>query len=271
MGKTARTVRMVYGLVLGLFTIVVGVLFIVECSQIYYSGTAGSYFSPSVISAHFKKILIPVILWLVAAIAGYVLSVIFPCVQEKAKYSDLRKTEKSLLARLPQGQTEEFLSGYKRYRRYVFTRIILWSAAAAFALASAIISIVYLADASHFPAVSLNGEVIAMLRAVLPYIGVSFLLFTGVTLYEHFTAKRDLELLKKLFLLGKGSPAAPVSRGGKLNAFAVAVTSPAAVWAVRGVILTAAVVFIILGIFNGGVQDVIQKAIKICTECIGLG
>jgi hypothetical protein len=32
-----------------------------------------------------------------------------------------------------------------------------------------------------------------------------------------------------------------------------------------------AVVFIIVGAFNGGMGDVLAKAIKICTECIGLG
>jgi hypothetical protein len=29
--------------------------------------------------------------------------------------------------------------------------------------------------------------------------------------------------------------------------------------------------FIVLGIVNGGMADVLNKAIKICTECIGLG
>jgi hypothetical protein len=32
-----------------------------------------------------------------------------------------------------------------------------------------------------------------------------------------------------------------------------------------------AVAFLILGIFNGGAEDVLKKAIAICTECIGLG
>ena len=36
-------------------------------------------------------------------------------------------------------------------------------------------------------------------------------------------------------------------------------------------VLGFALVLIILGIFNGGMQDVVEKAIKICTECIGLG
>lgn len=40
---------------------------------------------------------------------------------------------------------------------------------------------------------------------------------------------------------------------------------------VRRIILLAAVVFIIAGIFNGSMNDVFVKASKICTECIGLG
>ena len=32
-----------------------------------------------------------------------------------------------------------------------------------------------------------------------------------------------------------------------------------------------AVLFIVLGIFNGGMDDVWSKAAAICTECIGLG
>ncbi|MBO5295059.1 MAG: thioredoxin [Clostridia bacterium] len=40
---------------------------------------------------------------------------------------------------------------------------------------------------------------------------------------------------------------------------------------VRLVILAVAVTLIVLGILNGGMRDVLGKAIKICTECIGLG
>ena len=31
------------------------------------------------------------------------------------------------------------------------------------------------------------------------------------------------------------------------------------------------VVLVIIGIFNGGMADVLEKAINICTQCIGLG
>ena len=43
------------------------------------------------------------------------------------------------------------------------------------------------------------------------------------------------------------------------------------VWLVRSLILLLAVVMIVAGILNGGMGDVLSKAIRICTECIGLG
>jgi len=41
--------------------------------------------------------------------------------------------------------------------------------------------------------------------------------------------------------------------------------------ALRACLLAAAAALILLGILNGGLQDVLTKAIWICTECIGLG
>ncbi len=39
-------------------------------------------------------------------------------------------------------------------------------------------------------------------------------------------------------------------------------------WAV---LFCISMLFIVLGIMNGGLLDVLAKAIKICSECIGLG
>lgn len=41
--------------------------------------------------------------------------------------------------------------------------------------------------------------------------------------------------------------------------------------AARLVLAALALLFIILGVMNGGARDVLIKAINICTECIGLG
>ena len=47
--------------------------------------------------------------------------------------------------------------------------------------------------------------------------------------------------------------------------------SASAVNIIRVVLLVVAVIFIVIGIFNGSLTDVFVKAAKICTECIGLG
>ena len=39
----------------------------------------------------------------------------------------------------------------------------------------------------------------------------------------------------------------------------------------RATMLAAAVILILLGILNGGAEDVLAKGIAVCTECIGLG
>lgn len=41
--------------------------------------------------------------------------------------------------------------------------------------------------------------------------------------------------------------------------------------AIRIILFGVAVLFIVLGVMNGGWYDVLVKAINICTECIGLG
>ena len=37
------------------------------------------------------------------------------------------------------------------------------------------------------------------------------------------------------------------------------------------VLFCISILFIVLGIMNGGLLDVLAKAVKICSECIGLG
>lgn len=41
-----------------------------------------------------------------------------------------------------------------------------------------------------------------------------------------------------------------------------------ALWAA---LFAAAILLIVLGALNGGAQDVAAKAVRICSECIGLG
>lgn len=45
-------------------------------------------------------------------------------------------------------------------------------------------------------------------------------------------------------------------------------TGKKALWAA---LFALGVLLVILGVMNGGAQDVLAKAVRICSECIGLG
>ena len=60
----------------------------------------------------------------------------------------------------------------------------------------------------------------------------------------------------------KGGPQVPAAAGGP---------SDRGIAAARVLLLLAAGTFIVLGVLNGSMEDVLRKAINLCTECIGLG
>lgn len=40
---------------------------------------------------------------------------------------------------------------------------------------------------------------------------------------------------------------------------------------IRGGLIALGIVFVVAGILNGGFNDTLNKAIRICLECIGIG
>lgn len=269
--KTANRVRFWYGVFLGIYTVVIGILFIVGASEIYFADPEGQPYSYELVGEKLFNILIPVIIWIVAVVAGYVLSIVFPVAERRLVNKDKRTALNRLKKRIPNGEGEEFLAERKKFKNYELTRIIIWSVCAAFGVVAAIMCIVYLADAAHFPAKEITAEMVEMLRGVLPWIGCAFALFISATVYDWFSAKRELDSAKKLLVLGRGYSVEVSPLQTKVNAVTAVMGSEKTIWIIRGIIFTVAVVFIILGALNGGMTDVLIKAVKICTECIGLG
>jgi hypothetical protein len=76
---------------------------------------------------------------------------------------------------------------------------------------------------------------------------------------ERKSISRETEIYKNA--VGLKTDAPPAVEQKKTNTLLV----------VRCAVLALAIGFIALGIFNGGMKDVFDKAVAICTECIGLG
>ena len=119
----------------------------------------------------------------------------------------------------------------------------------------AVLSLVYLVNQDHFTSWDLEMVMGQMLVHTLPWIIVAF----GAVIAASFVCRRSME--REIALL----------KGVSGNKAPETAEKPSRVLYVRIALYAIAAVLIVLGINNGGMRDVLIKAINICTECIGLG
>ena len=108
----------------------------------------------------------------------------------------------------------------------------------------------------RFDSTDLETVVPRLVGDVLPWtaLAIAFLM-TGAQM-RHISLKKEIEL-------SKDAPKRDIEPVKPAKSAAKNVT--------RAVLLAAAAALIAAGIYNGGMFDVLVKAINICTECIGLG
>ncbi len=276
MRDRGSNVRTAYEIFFGALTLLVGVLFIVGTASVYYAGAgSGEIYSREIVGERLRSLLIPVCVWLVAAVGGGVIAMLCPPLPARRK-ADARKSLSALSRRIPAGEGEEYLAARRSYRKYVLIRTLSLAVVAAFGVVAAVMSCVYILDAAHFTAAEagggINGDIVRMVRRVAPWIGTAFLLAVAAVVLDKFIAPRALLYAKRMIVLGKGNPPLPPPVWEGWAGFAQrAAENRYFVLAVRIAVLALGAVFLILGILNGGAGDVLGKAVMICRECIGLG
>ena len=253
-------IRLIYGIVLSLLITAVGVCLIVSCLSIYRSGE--SPFTPETIADRFSKIAVPVFLCLGGIVVGAVLAVVMPSEEARPHArvdmaAKLKKRYARLGADLSTASGEQKIACTGERRKRTYCRIVC----GAVCVFSALPLVIYLCDPSHFTP-QLNESILAATYMTLP-----FILLGGVACYVtdcfvRASLKRELKLAESI----------PTPTDGKLQAPQVSMRHGSrSMNVVRIAMLAIAAALILLGIFNGGMRDVLGKAIKICTECIGLG
>lgn len=217
----------------------------VSCLQIYNLGDRP--FSREVIGQYFDRISVLVCLCLAAIVVGIGLHVALP--GEKVRPAVLRD-EKETLRRLAltKGVSAEIiqerrkLTGYKLIVAVIMVLSAIWPA-------------VHYLNIANFGITDITGDVI---RAVIPTATATAVSMGALYVYalaENRSYRRQLAIYKDL--PKTESQSVPVR--GRSHSL------------IRIGILAAALLLIALGIFNDGISDVLGKAIRICTECIGLG
>ncbi len=259
-------IRFWYGIFLAVFTAVLAIVLIVTASSIYYADPEGEPYSRALVGERLLPLIAPIVLYVVAVIAGGVLSYVFPSERKDKAGRDV--AYRRLRAKLPPlGDGEDD----KKLRTFEIWRLVIWAVCAAFSLAAAIVTLVLLCRTANFSGIDPTAEILSMLRISLPFIGGAFGLCMVASLYEILTLKPRMDCAVRILAARRGEAAEVSPVGAAAERALGVVRSDAFVWTVRGVLLALGLTLLILGIVNGGAGDVLGKAIRICYECVGIG
>lgn len=258
-----------YSFLFSVYTVVVGVLFIIQCLSIHRSADKNA-FKPEVISAHFAEISIFVWLWAVLFVGNILLSIIFPSEEKKPMYLDSKKTLKNVADRLPTD-----LPAVQQAVRRAKLRRNLWLVATGLFGISCIICLVFLFNSNYQALTNLefykahNYLIDRMVRG-LPWLLISALVCIAMTVFESIDIKKDVAKLK-------AATVEHVRKGGDLVKTGKTTLTEDSEGVVkrrnilRICLAVVGVVLVVVGLFDGNVEQVLLKAINICTQCIGLG
>ena len=124
--------------------------------------------------------------------------------------------------------------------------------------------LIYITNGNHFPNGDLEPMFLALIAHTLPWtlIGLGILMIS--THLQEKSMEREILAAKEQIKLEKAGGVKTEANGGKGRQADRARF-------VRIALLIVAVMMIVAGTFNGSAIDVFGKAVKICTECIGLG
>ncbi len=258
--STKKKIRLIYGIVLSGLLIVTGILLMVACVNVYQIGARP--FTPQNISSAFSKIAVFVWITVGAVLAGGVLTLIFPEKKKKKPLSlkDKKDTLNSLLGRLnPDAVSENLrakMAAEKKFCKHLHIATIL------LCVALAAPSLVYALDFRHFGADHDRSVVMACIL-ILPCTFACMGVCLAYSLLENASLEHQIALAKTAMIETRDSLVPPAGKESTQDNRVVTI--------VRIALAAVAIIFMVAGILNGGMADVLSKAANICTECIGLG
>lgn len=275
--KALRRVHLVYAWVLGALILAAGVGMAASCLAIYRSGD--SPFTRENVSLHFSRISPLVYACLVGTIGGWVLALAIP-MSGGMGLADLDRVKAARdPAALLKKQADRLNMAVipAEYRQKMKKERVLrrYLAVGATVICTAVMlpALIYCVDGTHFSVDNLNSDMAAASRVVLCCGAVALATATVAVLLRGASVARELVAVKAaetaaVAAYGGGAFSADGHRNEQKKSFFDNVYFT---WIARGLIAVIGIVFVVLGVLNGGMADVLGKAIRICTECIGLG
>lgn len=249
---TNKRIHQIYSILLSIVLIVSGICLIAACISIYQLGN--DPYTPETVANAFAGITWAIYPCLLLIFGGFILDIFFPA--PKAKGAAQKQYDgilKKLYEKTDPGNDPAICKEQR-------TRRLHKCIAAGLFAAGSMVFLLYGTNASNFDSSDITGSVIRAMYWLLPCMAIPFLYAVFTAFYCKASMRREIELVKQHIATGA---AAPISTQKKpvMNPFAK----------LRWVLLAVAVVFLVYGFIAGGTEDVLTKAVNICTECVGLG
>ncbi len=262
--KQIQLIRLIYGCLTSLLLITVGICLIVSCISIYQSGDRP--FSRESVAEAFGKIDILIYITVGIVIVGWLGEIFFKSEPSKPMRGKIahQATLFHLYSRFDtkKASTETNFQLDKIQRMRLIAKIT----ATVLYIACAVPVLVYFFTPGNFTMENLNGDIFAAIRFLCIFSVIALAVGLIYSFFADWTYATEVALIKREMAngafrregieKGRQKEADGNSRGRLITRIVIAVL---------------AVVFIFAGIFNGGMADVLAKAVRICTECIGLG
>lgn len=242
-------------------TIIMGIAFIIQLCRIYFSGNTGDMYTREICIQFLGEIAVILILWVVLiVICGVYFHIINNYKEARPKVPYVVKRD-NLLRIAPKFNNDALKEQYNginlEHRKCQLAHIICLIVL----LICAAMGIGYLVNIKHFDS---TGNPLAQAKNMgihlMPWVIIAFLSMIGVVIFEEISAQKTIELLKVVIKNDGRNKVLPLEKNNNKKLIIA-----------RSIIAVIALSLIVVGIIDGGASDTLQKAIAICTECIGLG
>lgn len=238
-------------------TILLGLFFIIQVLRIYYGNK--NEFTREICAQYILEILPIIIVWILIIIGSFIYFNI-----SNFKYKNISKvsnvTKQNNLERIcPEIKDENLLKQLNSLKKKNTLALIILIV---IVLISSVMGLCYLLNTKHFdPTGNLFEQAAKMSVHLLPWVIISFISFIIYAVYIEYNAAYICDIYRNVIK----------NEGKKEYKYVVNKKLELVKLIVQLSLITFSIVLIVVGVINGGASDTLQKAINICTECIGLG
>lgn len=252
--KQDKKLNKLFTIAVSVQTILMGIFFIIQILRIYYANN--SNYAREICGEYLLQMLPIIIVWGIL--------VLFSALYLKPSKEKLPKmTNIAKLAYFENicpdcdnsnNQDSEYILKNEQKKRKIALIICL-----VITVICSLMGLLYLLNGKNFASNdNLSEQAVELAIHLLPWCIIAFGSFIGYMFYEEKSAKKSIEIIKELIKTNGQSPKIKKTNNKKINIARIA-------------IISIAIFLIVFGLINGDASGVLQKAINICTECIGLG